>query len=64
MSDADHGGRVSEYCGLVGRDGLPRLVEGGKEWEAEPYRVRPPIPAKRLHAETLLRNLRSNRGGL
>ncbi|MFB6814073.1 hypothetical protein ACFCV8_05970 [Streptomyces sp. NPDC056347] len=62
--DVGRGGRVGEFCGVVGPYWSLRPVGGGVEWEVEPEWVRALTPGERLSVENALRNLRSSRGGV
>ncbi|MEV4944575.1 hypothetical protein [Streptomyces sp. NPDC053755] len=42
--------RVGEYRGTEGPYAMLRPVGGGREWQADPARVRPATPAERLSA--------------
>ncbi|NJQ03609.1 hypothetical protein [Streptomyces zingiberis] len=50
----EQAGRAAEFRRAVGGEGGVRLrlcpVGGGREWEADPGRVRPATPAERLSA--------------
>ncbi|WP_227025553.1 hypothetical protein [Streptomyces tsukubensis] len=59
MVDISRNNRVGEYRGLAGPYWALRPVGGGREWEAEPGRVRPAKPIERLRAEVALCNARS-----
>ncbi|MFG3494753.1 hypothetical protein [Streptomyces sp. NPDC047928] len=42
--------RVGEYRAAVGPYAMLRPVGGGREWEADPARIRPATPAERMSA--------------
>ncbi|WP_175410656.1 hypothetical protein [Streptomyces sp. TRM64462] len=43
-------GRVGEYRAATGPYALLRPLGGGREWEADPARIRPATPTERLSA--------------
>jgi hypothetical protein len=43
--------RIGEYRGMGGPYAMLRPLGGGREWEAEPARIRPATPAERLTAD-------------
>jgi hypothetical protein len=53
--------RVGELMGAVGPYVLIRPLGGGREWEAEPERVRAATPGERLRAWLVVVNARSSR---
>ncbi|WP_299536449.1 hypothetical protein [uncultured Streptomyces sp.] len=60
----DGGGvRIGEFRGLSGPNWSLRPVGGGREWEAEPERVRPATSEERMRAGVARDNARS-RGSL
>lgn len=54
-------GRVGEYRALSGPYALLRPLGGGREWEADPVRIRPATPAERLSAGVRAANDRAGR---
>lgn len=57
--DTSRGDLVGEFRGLAGPYWSLRPVCGGKEWEAEPERVRPASAMERMRAENRRCNARS-----
>ncbi|MEU4272276.1 hypothetical protein [Streptomyces sp. NPDC026092] len=51
--------RVGEYRGEAGPYAMLRPVGGGREWQADPARVRPATPAERLSAGVRAANERA-----
>ncbi|MGW7431335.1 hypothetical protein ACWGIN_17485 [Streptomyces sp. NPDC054861] len=51
--------RVGEYRGTAGPYAMLRPVGGGREWQADPERVRPATPAERLSAGVRAANERA-----
>ncbi|MEU8520361.1 hypothetical protein [Streptomyces sp. NBC_01216] len=51
--------RVGEYRGPAGPYAMLRPVGGGREWQADPGRVRPATPAERLSAGVRAANARA-----
>ncbi|WP_299532516.1 hypothetical protein [uncultured Streptomyces sp.] len=59
LLDTGHEDRIGEFRGMSGPYWALRPLLGGREWEAEPARVRPLTPRERLRAATAERNARS-----
>lgn len=55
-------GRVGEYRGVAGPYAMLRPVGGGREWQADPRRIRRAAPEERLRAEVKAANDRALRG--
>ncbi len=55
-------GKVGEYQGMGGPYALLRPLGGGREWEADPGRIRPPTLGERLSAGIKAANSRAGRG--
>ncbi|MFJ4964407.1 hypothetical protein ACIP6P_18490 [Streptomyces sp. NPDC088729] len=53
--DAGHGDRMGEFRGVAGPYWYLRPICGGKEWEADPTRVRQASEPERLNAEAASR---------
>ncbi|MFG2555323.1 hypothetical protein [Streptomyces sp. NPDC048581] len=56
--------KVGEYQGKVGPRAMLRPVGGGREWEADPARIRPATREERLAAEVRAANARSRGGAM
>jgi hypothetical protein len=54
--------KVGEYRGETGPYAMLRPVGGGREWEADPARIRPPSREERLSAGLKAVNARSEQG--
>ncbi|GAA3393258.1 hypothetical protein [Streptomyces roseoviridis] len=52
-------GRVGEYRGQAGPYAMLRPLGGGREWQADPEKVRPATPAERLSAGVRAANERT-----
>ncbi|MFF2715767.1 hypothetical protein [Streptomyces sp. NPDC058011] len=57
--DTSRADRVGEFRGVAGTRWSLRPVGGGREWEAEPGRVRPALLMEQLRARTARLNARS-----
>ncbi|MEU6355002.1 hypothetical protein ABZ896_37780 [Streptomyces sp. NPDC047072] len=56
-------GRVGEYQATVGPYAMLRPVGGGREWQADPARIRPATQAERLSAGVRAANERARTAG-
>lgn len=54
--------RVGEYQDKAGPYAMLRPVGGGREWEADPDRIRPATDSERLSAGVKAANERTGRG--
>ncbi|MET9953181.1 hypothetical protein ABZ135_16740 [Streptomyces sp. NPDC006339] len=54
-------GKVGEYRGQAGPYAMLRPVGGGREWQADPEKVRPATPAERLSAGVRAANERAGK---
>jgi hypothetical protein len=54
--------KVGEYQDKVGPYVLLRPVGGGREWEADPARIRPATASERLSSDVKAVNVRAERG--
>jgi len=52
-------GKAGEYQAKAGPYAMLRPVGGGREWEADPARIRPATPEERLSAGVRSANYRS-----
>ncbi|MCX4907307.1 hypothetical protein [Streptomyces sp. NBC_00878] len=57
-------GKVGEYRDKAGPYAMLRPVGGGREWQADPARIRPATMAERLSAEVKAVNDRAGRGAV
>ncbi|MGY4740580.1 hypothetical protein [Streptomyces sp. ATMOS53] len=57
----EHTARVGEVMGSVGPYVQLRPLGGGREWDADPARVRPASAEERLRASVAVANARSRR---
>ncbi|MGA4844433.1 hypothetical protein [Streptomyces sp. G45] len=51
--------KVGQYQGKAGPYAMLRPVGGGREWEADPSKIRPATSAERLSAEVTAANKRA-----